>query len=229
MVVTIAIEKKHFLMMGLIISIPFMLFFVSNIIAVAPSGQYHSSNELYVENNIDMNGNNLTNIKKITVDVIETNTIESNTITITNICLDGVCKSSWSEIAESVFWGNNNLEIIENDYCIATHGSAPSGWTYYDRNKDDGRCYIQKSSNSACPTNYGNKMTKTQKVSACYRWNRYYSYCKYSCTTAEHKVWSTDPVEWCGRPPGGSCVYISKWVDCRTIYATVSDTRCLHN
>ena len=98
MSVIVTFEKKHFLMMGLIIAIPFILFFVSNIMAVAPApptGQYHSSNELYVENDIDFNENNLTNTKTITVDVIESNVVESNTIIITNICLEGVCKSRW--------------------------------------------------------------------------------------------------------------------------------------
>ena len=68
MSVTVTFEKKHFLMMGLIIAIPFLFMAISNIIAAAPTtGQYHSASELYVDGDIDMNNNTLINSGNISI------------------------------------------------------------------------------------------------------------------------------------------------------------------
>ncbi|NOR85773.1 hypothetical protein GQ473_06670, partial [archaeon] len=61
MSVTITFQKKHFLMLGLIIAIPFLILAISTIMATVPSGQYHPISELWVDANIDMQGNNITN------------------------------------------------------------------------------------------------------------------------------------------------------------------------
>ncbi|NOR85413.1 hypothetical protein GQ473_04795 [archaeon] len=63
-------EKKHFLILGLIIAIPFLIMTITNIIALAPTpptGQYHSASELYVDNNIDMNNNKIINSGNISI------------------------------------------------------------------------------------------------------------------------------------------------------------------
>ena len=65
MSVTITFEKKHFMMMGVIIAIPFMFLAIMNIFATAPTGQYHSSDELFVAKNMSFNGYNLTNVGAI--------------------------------------------------------------------------------------------------------------------------------------------------------------------
>ncbi|NOR85775.1 hypothetical protein GQ473_06680 [archaeon] len=62
MSVTFTFEKKHFLMLGLVIAIPFLFMAIVNIVAVAPTGQYHLFSELFVDQDIDMNNNKITNL-----------------------------------------------------------------------------------------------------------------------------------------------------------------------
>lgn len=61
MSVTITFEKKHFLMLGMIIALPFLFMVVLQIMAVPPSGQYHPLSELFADSNLDMQGMNITN------------------------------------------------------------------------------------------------------------------------------------------------------------------------
>lgn len=65
MSVTITFEKKHFLLMGAVIAIPFMFLAIMNIFAATPTGQYHTSDELYMTSNLDINNQNITNVSKI--------------------------------------------------------------------------------------------------------------------------------------------------------------------
>ena len=58
-------EKKHFLMMGIIIAIPFLFITILQIMAVPAGGQYHPLSELFVDSNIDMQGKNITNVGAI--------------------------------------------------------------------------------------------------------------------------------------------------------------------
>ena len=46
MSVTSTFQKKHFLMLGLIIAIPFLILATTNIIATTPGGQFHTASEL---------------------------------------------------------------------------------------------------------------------------------------------------------------------------------------
>ncbi|NOR85032.1 hypothetical protein GQ473_02855, partial [archaeon] len=46
--VNFTFQKKHFLILGLIIAIPFIILTITNIIAAStPTGQYHTASELY--------------------------------------------------------------------------------------------------------------------------------------------------------------------------------------
>ena len=65
----ITFEKKHFLMLGLVIAIPFLFMAIANIMAAAPSGQYHFFSELFVDQDIDMNNNKITNLSVPTISV----------------------------------------------------------------------------------------------------------------------------------------------------------------
>ena len=65
--VNFTFEKKHFLILGLIIAIPFLILAITNIIAVAPTGQYHPSSELFVDSDIDLNNKSIINSGNITI------------------------------------------------------------------------------------------------------------------------------------------------------------------
>ena len=55
-------EKKHFLLLGIIIAIPFLFIAITQIMAVPAGGQYHPLSELFANSNLDMNGMNITNV-----------------------------------------------------------------------------------------------------------------------------------------------------------------------
>ena len=65
--VNFTFEKKHFLIMGLFIAIPFLILAINTIMAAAPTGQYHLFSELFVDNDIDMNNNSILNSGNITI------------------------------------------------------------------------------------------------------------------------------------------------------------------
>lgn len=65
--VNFTFEKKHFLLIGLIIASPFLIMTIANIIATAPTGQYHPASELYVDGDIDMNDNKIINSGNISI------------------------------------------------------------------------------------------------------------------------------------------------------------------
>jgi len=63
MPVTTTLEKKHFLLAGLVIAIPFLILAISQIIAASPpSGQYHPISELWVDEGPNMNSDKITNL-----------------------------------------------------------------------------------------------------------------------------------------------------------------------
>ena len=64
MSVTITFQKKHFLMMGLIIAIPFLFIAITNIMAVESDGQFHTMSEILM-GNLDMQGGNITNVNSL--------------------------------------------------------------------------------------------------------------------------------------------------------------------
>ncbi len=65
MSITLTFEKKHFLLMGVIIAVPFLILAISTIMAAVPGGQYHSVTELFVDSDLDMGGHNITNAGKV--------------------------------------------------------------------------------------------------------------------------------------------------------------------
>ena len=66
MSVTITFQKKHFLMMGLIIAIPFLFIAITNIFAAGSGGQFHDISEI-IMGNLDMQGKNITNVGNISI------------------------------------------------------------------------------------------------------------------------------------------------------------------
>jgi len=62
------LKKKHFLIAGLVVAIPFLILAISQIIAASPpSGQYHPLSELWVNTDLDMDGKSIVNTEKIDV------------------------------------------------------------------------------------------------------------------------------------------------------------------
>ncbi|MCK5593637.1 MAG: hypothetical protein KAI18_00170 [Candidatus Aenigmarchaeota archaeon] len=213
MSVTITFEKKHFLMAGLIIALPFMILAISNIFAATTMPLVgHSISELFVDGNLDMNGFNLTN---------------TETITLTSLCFDGVCKSSWSELAETILWGNNNLETNEGAYCESQYGTAPvGGWYYYDRNAIDGACIIVYNGwvGTTCPSGYQDLKTITEQTTGCCRFFDDGRTCFSSCTTGFHPTWGNDPF----RETVSYTTYCGACIT-RTVTANVLYTKCVHS
>ncbi|MCK5593636.1 MAG: hypothetical protein KAI18_00165 [Candidatus Aenigmarchaeota archaeon] len=68
MSVTITFEKKHFLMAGIIIALPFMILAISNIFAATTMPIVgHPISELYVDSDLDMGGNAIINSGNISI------------------------------------------------------------------------------------------------------------------------------------------------------------------
>ena len=69
MSVTITFEKKHFLMAGIIIALPFMILAISSIFAATTMPLVgHPISELFVDADLDMNNNKITNISEPVMD-----------------------------------------------------------------------------------------------------------------------------------------------------------------
>ena len=107
--VNFTLEKKHFLILGLIIAIPFIILAINTITAAGPTGQYHSASELYVDSNIDMNKHNLTNTGNIGIGI--TNPIEKLEVNGT-IKANAFLYSSDERLKEKIQKINNSLNKI---------------------------------------------------------------------------------------------------------------------
>ena len=136
MSVTVTFEKKHFLMMGLIIAIPFLILAISNIIATtpAPTGQYHSASELWVNQDIEMNNFKLNNSGNISIMGSENGIIFPDGTVQTTA---GITPPSASLGITNVFFVTSGYETTTigiQDYCIS-QGYIKALQYEYDKNK----------------------------------------------------------------------------------------------
>ena len=113
-------EKKHFLILGLIIAIPFLILAINTIIAAAPSGQYHPASELYVDQDIDMNNNKIINSGNITINGSENGIIFDDGTALTSA-------GSGAGIPGSAIWVTKTFEWWDGSKSVYYLGKITVG------------------------------------------------------------------------------------------------------
>ncbi len=126
MAVTVTFEKKHFLMAGVIISIPFMLIAISSLFAATTPFVGHSISELFIDDDLNMNGNKIIGSGNITIEGSENGIIFS----------DGSVQSSAAVTTGTEFvscsWYKNGCPTgTVNEASPATNSKTKNAKEYY--------------------------------------------------------------------------------------------------
>ncbi|MBW6462228.1 MAG: hypothetical protein K0B07_04235 [DPANN group archaeon] len=134
MAVTITFEKKHFLIAGLIIAIPFLLIAISNIFAATTMPAVgHSISELFVNDDFDLNGNKIIGSGNITITGSGNGIIFSdNTIQTSAINEELIIQSVSFDISYPD--GHNNIIPITVSNLDTTRYTVPAGKNLYITN-----------------------------------------------------------------------------------------------
>ena len=106
-------KKRHFLILGLIIAIPFLFIAITNILAVGLDGQFHTADELYINSNIDMNGKNITSMGGIQI-------IDGT---------EGMGKILTSDVSGTANWQAVGGSVPSGAVMSFNLASCPTGWT----------------------------------------------------------------------------------------------------
>ena len=129
MAVTITFEKKHFLFAGIIIAIPFMLIAINSIFAATTMPAVgHSISELFVNGDLDLNGNKIINSGNITISTAGDGIVFP----------DGSVQSSAAVMTGTTFvscsWYKNGCPTgLVNEASPATNSKTKNAKEYYGK------------------------------------------------------------------------------------------------